>query len=102
MTVKSQHVATHVWYNAVLLLLYRTLRHYCSWKRQMCEELQHMEMLPGIFNEDNDGKCTLLSNTRAQNGVPFDTHRQRQGALTRQMLCVPVYVHTNLFRILLK
>jgi hypothetical protein len=22
----------------------------------MCEELQHMEMLSGIFNEDNDGK----------------------------------------------
>jgi hypothetical protein len=43
----------------------------------MCEELQHMEMLPGIFNEDNDGKCTLLSNTRSQIDVHFDTYRQR-------------------------
>jgi hypothetical protein len=68
----------------------------------MCEELQHMEMLPGIFSEDNDGKCMFLSNTRAQSDVPFDIHRQRQGAKARKILCAPVYVYTNVFRILLK
>lgn len=44
----------------VILVLYRMLRQYCSWRWQMREELQHMEMLPGIFNEDNDGKCNLI------------------------------------------
>jgi hypothetical protein len=67
----------------------------------MYEELQHMEMLPGTFNED-DGKCTLFSNTRFQSDVHFDTYRQRQGALTWRMLCAPLYVYTYLFRILLK
>ena len=66
----------------IILLLYRTLRHYCSWRRQVCEELQHVEMLPGIFNGDIEGKCTLNSNTRSQSDVHFDTYRQRQGALT--------------------
>jgi hypothetical protein len=47
----------------------------------MCEELQHMEMLPGIFNEDIDGKCTLLSNTRSQNDEHFEAYLQRQGSL---------------------
>lgn len=65
----------------ILLLLYRTLRQYYSWRRQMCKELQHMEMLPGILNEDNDGKCTLLSNVRSQSDVHFDTYQQRQDAL---------------------
>lgn len=43
----------------------------------MYEELQHMEMLPGIFNEENDGKWTLLSDTRAQSDVPFFTLTNR-------------------------
>jgi hypothetical protein len=68
----------------------------------MCEELQHVEMLPGIFDEDNDGKCTLLSNTRSQSDVKFDTYRQRQGALNWRVLFAKFYVYTNLFRILLK
>ena len=68
----------------------------------MCEELQYMEMFPGIFNEDNDGKCTLLSNTGSQIDVHFDTYRQKQGALTWRILCAQIYVYTNLFRILLK
>jgi hypothetical protein len=68
----------------------------------MCKELQHMEMLPGILNEDNDGKCTLLSNTRSQSDVHFDTYRQRQGALNWRILCAPFNVCTNLFRILFK
>jgi hypothetical protein len=51
----------------------------------MYEELQHVEMLPGIFNEDVDGKCALLAKARAQRGVPFDTYRERQVALTRRM-----------------
>ena len=41
----------------------------------MCQELQHMEMLPGTFNED-DGKCTLLSNTRSQSDVHLDTYER--------------------------
>jgi hypothetical protein len=68
----------------------------------MCKELQHMEMLPGILNEDNDGKCTLLSNVRSQSDVHFDTYQQRQDALKWPILYAPFNVYTNLFRILFK
>jgi hypothetical protein len=82
----------------VLLLLYRMWLQYCRWRRQMCEELQHMEMLSGIFNEDNDGKLHIAFTNKISEWCAFwhlstETRSKHLTNIMCSSLCIYKFIH---------